>query len=146
MIVTYHKGLLEVYLVALRATPFAVFQLPSWLMLPLIRTFSPYVVVSSSLKVTAIDVGVAQALGDVLVLLMDEVLLVDKMVPLGKAVLVAVLHVPLAEEPEQLNGSLAYEPLDGLCKSHKTPLHTKVAPQDAGTIAFRAALAVRKAA
>lgn len=68
---------------------------------------SPYTVVSSSLNVTAIKEGVAQAVevADVAELIgtVGEELWLE----VGKMVLVAALHVPLAELPEQLDGKRA---------------------------------------
>jgi hypothetical protein len=59
--VTCHSGLLLVYADADSDTALAVFQFPSAAMLPLILTVCPYVVVLSSLKVTATEVALAQA-------------------------------------------------------------------------------------
>lgn len=61
------SGLLEVYPDALSVTAFAVFQLPSAATLPTILIVWPYVVLASSLKVTATEVAVAQLVADVLV-------------------------------------------------------------------------------
>lgn len=74
-------------------------------MLPTIYTVSPYVVVANSLNLTAIEVGVAQSVVElfavVLVVVAEVILLV------GQEVLVAVLHRPLAEPPEHINGRFA---------------------------------------
>ena len=63
MTVTDHSGLLLVYLLALSARALFVFQDPSCEMEPAMKTFSPYVVVSSSLKVTATEVALGQDVG-----------------------------------------------------------------------------------
>ena len=91
-----HNGLLLVYPLADRATASAAFQLPSCEIDPQMNTFSPYVVVSNSLKVTATDVTIGHGveLGDVLV---DVVVGVGAEVPLalvcpgGNTVFVAVV-------------------------------------------------------
>ena len=91
---------------------FAVFQLPSCEIDPQINTFSPYVVVSSSLKVTATDVTVGHGVevGEVLV---DVVVGAGPplalVCPGGNIVFVAVTYGPLAEVAEHAGGTLFAE-------------------------------------
>lgn len=95
-------------------------------MLPTMNTFSPYVVVAVSLKSTFIAVGVGlQVPVDVVV----GVVVGEPVPDETGSVLVAVLHGPVAEVAEQLEGSFADD-----------------APHEAGIAALRAFKAVKKAA
>lgn len=83
-----------VYLDALRAMALSVFQLPSWGTLPTMNTFSPKVVVASSLNSTLVRVGVAEQVG---------------VGGVGREkVLVAAAHGPFAELREQMDGTFAW--------------------------------------
>lgn len=106
-------------------------------------------VVSTSLKVTAIEVGVAQELVTVLDLVVEapvvvavEGLVVELAPPVlvGQAVLVAVAQGPVAEVPEHDAGRAAcgIVRLIFLCTSSMLVELTPLAPQDAGTTAARA--------
>jgi hypothetical protein len=95
----------------------------------------------SSLKVTAVRVGVAQAVVEVRVPVEPDVL--DE----GQAVLVAELQGPEADPPEQEDGSLACNHVSLVSSSRdQARLRTDEAPHEAGTTFARALYAVRNAA
>jgi len=101
----YQSGFVEVYADAEQGTASEpVLQFPSSELLPVRYTFVPYVVVTSSLKITVVD-GWAEQVGVI--------------VPDVK-VAVAVEHGPDAELPEHDDGSDAYTATsaDGGCNLH----------------------------
>lgn len=99
LIVTLHNGLLAVYALALSATADPEFQLPSAAMEPASLTVVPYVVVTSSLKVTAM---LLQALAVVVVMVARVVVVV---VGVGMVLLVPTME--LTEEWQYNEDSLS---------------------------------------
>jgi hypothetical protein len=71
--VTVHNGLDDVYELADRAIADEVDQELNWLIDPVIKTFSPYVVVTNSLKTTGTVVAAVQVVGAVVVLVLVAV-------------------------------------------------------------------------
>lgn len=100
--VVVHNGLDDVYELADRAIADEVDQEPNWLMDPVIKIFSPYVVVTSSLKVTEIVVAAVQVAEDVVVLVVVVKVVAVELVELLKlAELVEeVLELELEVDPD----------------------------------------------
>jgi hypothetical protein len=73
LMVTVHNGLDDVYELADRAIADEVDQELNWLIDPVIKTFSPNVVVTNSLKTTGTVVAAVQVVGAVVVLVLVAV-------------------------------------------------------------------------
>lgn len=80
---TLHRGLADVYLLALSATALPTFQLPRAAMLPTILIVCPKVVVFSSLKVTtAVEAHAVDVVVEAVVELVPvAVLVIEVMIP-----------------------------------------------------------------
>lgn len=132
---TNQSGLLLVYWLAERAIAEAGAQLPSWEMEPTILMVWPYVVVTSSLKVTATVEAMVQEValeeGAEEVALPDPVVVTAPVAVVeGHTVLLAVTKDPVAEVAWQTDGMLV----------------AVLPPHVGGTTEFLALTAVRKAA
>lgn len=119
LIVTLHNGLLAVYALAPSATADPAFQLPSAAMEPASLTVVPYVVVTSSLNVTAM---LLQALAVVVVMVARVVVVV---VGVGMVLLVPTME--LTEEWQYNEDSLSdwrrrsVQRHTGESRAHATP-------------------------
>jgi hypothetical protein len=101
LIVAVHSGLDDVYELADKAIADEVDQEPNWLMDPVMKTFSPYVVVTSSLKVTEIVVAAVHVAEAVVVLDVLVLFVVVKVVEIELAELVEeVLELELEVDPD----------------------------------------------
>lgn len=99
LIVTVHKGSDDVYELADKAIADEVDQELNWLMDPVMKIFSPYVVVTSSLKVTEIVVAAVHVAEDVVVLFVVVKVVAVELIELDELV-EEVLELKLEVDPD----------------------------------------------